>query len=87
MNKIRFSFFLIFSLFIFTGTACKPKECFSKTSSENRDNRSPKVIREQNAQYKKASKRHLKLQTPETRKRIKQNLKQQEKNYKAGQVF
>jgi len=91
MNKIKFSFFLIFSLFLFAGTACKPKECFSKASPENRDNRDPKVVRkekrEDKAQYKKAFKRHLKQQTPETRKRIKQNLKQQQKNYKAGKAF
>ena len=87
INKIKISFFFILSLFLFTGVACKPKECFSKASPENKDNQSPKVVREKNAQYKKALNRHLKQQTPETRKRIKQNLKQQQQNYKAGQAY
>ena len=87
MNKIKFSFFFMVLFLIFTGTACKSKECFSKASPENQDNRSPKVVREEKAQYKKAFKRHLKQQTPETRKRIKQNLKQQQQKYKAKQAY
>jgi len=83
MNKIKYSLFFV-SLLIFTGTACKSKECFSKAAQEKE---SPKAVKEKNAQYKSALKHHLKQQSPETRKRIKKNLKQQTKNYKAGKAF
>lgn len=73
---------MMFSLFC----ACRTeKGC--EVIRQQMEERQKKQIDESNAQYKQVQERHMKNQSPETRKRIKKNLKQQQKNYKQGKAF